>query len=203
MTDEKFAIPQVTVLHGHISPDTAYLVTDYPYGRTLRCQIRYWLHTADKGQHKHQTRFTSQTTNPKRDGTVWNQPKSSTYATWMVMYLDHTQQNRAGENYVRHLATGLWVDAAFADRVRLCGAYTQLGDDSRKLLDALTEQSKRINHATWDHYDQRKQAVQAHYATTGELPPRDATGRVLDMYMSEDDFQVICAWVLDQANPAS
>ena len=31
------------ILKGHVSPATAYLVNDYPYGFRLRCQIRYWL----------------------------------------------------------------------------------------------------------------------------------------------------------------
>jgi hypothetical protein len=31
------------ILTDHTSPETAYLVEDYPYGFRLRCQIRYWL----------------------------------------------------------------------------------------------------------------------------------------------------------------
>lgn len=62
------------ILKGHISPETAYIVDDYPYGFRLRCKIRYWLETNKKG-----TRFCSQTTNPKR-GDVWNKAKASTYA---------------------------------------------------------------------------------------------------------------------------
>jgi hypothetical protein len=73
------------ILKGHLSPETAYLVRDYPYGYTLRCQIRYWLEfKLGKG-----VRFVSQTTNPKRPGTVWNKPKASTYARWAgCMYLN-------------------------------------------------------------------------------------------------------------------
>ena len=65
------------ILKGHTSPETAYLVNDYPYGFRLRCKIRYWLdHDSRKG-----TRFFSQTTNPKIQGReVWNKPKASTYA---------------------------------------------------------------------------------------------------------------------------
>jgi len=36
-------IPQVRLLRGHINRDTAYVVNDYPYGRVLRCRIRYWI----------------------------------------------------------------------------------------------------------------------------------------------------------------
>lgn len=69
-------------LHGHVSPETAYVVDDYPYGR-LRCTIKFWLETdVNKG-----ARFCSQTINPK-NGRV-NAPKKSTYAKLAgCMYLD-------------------------------------------------------------------------------------------------------------------
>lgn len=65
----------MNVLSGHVSPETAYVVNDSPYGFRLRCKIRYWLEHTNRG-----TRFVSQTTNPKRPGEVWNKPKASTYA---------------------------------------------------------------------------------------------------------------------------
>lgn len=72
------------VLTGHVSPETAYVVEDYPYGFRLRCRIRYWLeYKPGKG-----VRFVSQTTNPKR-GDAWNKPKASTYGRFGgAMYLD-------------------------------------------------------------------------------------------------------------------
>ena len=73
------------LLSGHISPETAYVVEDYPYGFRLRCKIRYWLeYKAKKG-----FRFVSQTTNPKKPGEVWNKPKASTYSLFGgAMYLN-------------------------------------------------------------------------------------------------------------------
>lgn len=65
----------MTILKGHLSPETAYVVDDYPYGYTLRCKIRYWL----EYHPKRGVRLMSQTTNPKRPGIVWNKPKASTY----------------------------------------------------------------------------------------------------------------------------
>lgn len=65
----------LTILKDHISPETAYIVADYPYGFRLRCQIRYWLeYKPGKG-----IRCISQTSNPKKPGLVWNKPKASTY----------------------------------------------------------------------------------------------------------------------------
>jgi hypothetical protein len=78
------------LLHGHISPETAYVVDDYPYGFRLRCKIRYWLEYAPKRGF----RFVSQTTNPKLSDRrfseeVWNKPKASTYCRFGgAMFLD-------------------------------------------------------------------------------------------------------------------
>lgn len=73
------------ILKDHTSPETAYVVADYPYGFRLRCKIRYWL----EYQPKRGFRLVSQTTNPKRPGEVWNKPKASTYAQFGgCMYLD-------------------------------------------------------------------------------------------------------------------
>lgn len=76
----------IRVLPGiHISPETAYLVEDYPFGFKLRCRMRCWLEVdAKKG-----VRYCTQTTNPKRGNTVWNAVKKSTYARMAgAMYLD-------------------------------------------------------------------------------------------------------------------
>lgn len=73
------------LLTGHVSPETAFVVADYPYGFTLRCQIRYWL----EYKRGHGVRLMSQTTNPKRPGIVWNKPKGSTYCRFGgAMFLD-------------------------------------------------------------------------------------------------------------------
>jgi hypothetical protein len=72
------------LLTGHVSPETAYVVDDYPYGFRLRCKIRYWLEFAPKKGF----RLVSQTSNPKR-GNVWNKPKASTYCRFGgAMYLN-------------------------------------------------------------------------------------------------------------------
>ena len=71
-------------IYQHTSPETAYLVDDYPWGFRLRTKIRYWIESKDAkngGQ-----RFASQTINPKPG--EWCKPKYSTYSPIMVMYLD-------------------------------------------------------------------------------------------------------------------
>ena len=70
-------------LYGHTDMNSAYMVDDYPYGRQLRCRIRYWLESdAKKG-----FRFVSQTEDPR--SLRGNNPKKSTYADLGgCMYLD-------------------------------------------------------------------------------------------------------------------
>lgn len=73
------------ILKGRISPETAYVVDDYPYGFRLRCKIRYWLeYKPGKG-----FRFVSQTSNPKQGNAWTNKPKASTYCRFGgCMFLD-------------------------------------------------------------------------------------------------------------------
>lgn len=97
------------ILTGHISPDTAYVVNDYPYGFRLRCKIRYWL------EYKLGTgfRFMSQTTNPKVPGEVWNKPKASTYSRFgACMFLDeneHVVWSGLGE-YCNGIEATAWME---------------------------------------------------------------------------------------------
>ena len=87
------------ILKGHDSPATAFLVADYPYGYSLRCNIRYWI----EYKPKHGFRLMSQTTNPKKPGMIWNKPRASTYCKFGgCMYLDeagHVQWAGLSEYY--------------------------------------------------------------------------------------------------------
>lgn len=98
----------MNLLTGHVSPETAYVVDDYPYGFRLRCKIRYWLEfNAKRG-----FRFVSQTTNPKK-GNVWNKPKASTYCRFGgCMYLneqDHVTWSGLTE-YSNGAEAKAWAD---------------------------------------------------------------------------------------------
>ncbi len=108
-----------SVLHGHVSPETAYVVDDYPFGFTLRCQIRYWVET----KKSHGQRLVSQTTNPKKlnDWPTANKPKPGTYADVVILYrVEHEGETQGhiqhwtlhGMGYMRNLnimiAAGLY-----------------------------------------------------------------------------------------------
>lgn len=85
-------------LSGHTTPESAFVVDDYPYGFRLRTQIRYWIETK-KG---HGQRFCSQTLNPKTG--KWNKPKASTYHVIAVMTLDESN----GYVHYETLQSGGW-----------------------------------------------------------------------------------------------
>ena len=69
----------------HISPETAYVVEDYPYGFRLRCAMRYWIEYRPRMGF----RLVTQSSNPKRAGLVWNKPKAGTYHKFgLALYLD-------------------------------------------------------------------------------------------------------------------
>lgn len=87
-------------LLGHVSPETAHVVADYPYGFRLRCQIRYWIETKPG----HGQRFVSQTSNPKVAGLVWNKPKAGIYHPIVVMYVN--QEN----GHVEHTSLSPYED---------------------------------------------------------------------------------------------
>jgi len=133
----------VTVLRGHVSEDTAYVVGDYPYGFSLRCTIRYWLHTAPKGKARGQVRFMSQTTNPKRPGEPWNKPKASTYYLWAVMHVDARQ-------HVSYQAIGFFGPDPFTHlRMRVQGIHGQLTDTEREGYDALVRRGVTSDPEGW------------------------------------------------------
>lgn len=138
-------MPVVKVLQGHTSPETAYVVDDYPYGG-LRCKIRYWLETAEKGSKKGQVRFMSQTTNPKRSGEFWNKPKAGTYNEFSVMYLNE-------EEHVTYMPLHAYYSCV-GDRFEpFWEIQDQLTEEQRAKLAEMEKQSRRVNPTCWHEYD--------------------------------------------------
>jgi len=87
-----------TTLSGHTSPESAFVVDDYPYGFRIRTQIRYWIETK-KG---HGQRVVSQTLNPKTG--QWNKPKAGNYHVIAILVLDESNGHVSFET----LQSGGW-----------------------------------------------------------------------------------------------
>ena len=158
-------IERVTILTGHVGPDTAYLVEDYPYGYTLRCQIRYWVETATKGAAKGQQRFMSQTTNPKKPGEPWNKPKASTYTSLVVMYLDDVQ-------HVQSFHVSYHISPVGDARFRLMGLYDQLDEPARAKYDQLLAIAQKYPDP-WTDFEATVSALAAHLDRHGDAPALD------------------------------
>jgi hypothetical protein len=143
---------RLRVLHGHTSPETAYVVPDYPYGFTLRCKIRYWIETATKGAGRGKQRFVSQTTNPKRYGEVWNKPKASTYSLMAFMYLD-------AEGLVQWTGMSEYHGPVGEARWALNGVRDQMLPDQRERYDVLMARFRKYNPNTWAAFAAKVAAI--------------------------------------------
>lgn len=92
----------VKVLKGHTSPETAYLIEDYPYGFKLRTEKRVWIEEHPKKGF----RLASQTRNPKIAGNPWNKVVYSTYVdSGAGMFLDE-------EGHVQWTGIGVYTRPA-------------------------------------------------------------------------------------------
>lgn len=157
------SIERVRVLNGHTDVESSYLVDDYPFGFRLRCQIRYWVATATKGAKKGEMRFTSQTTNPKVVGTVWNKPKASTYYSLAVMYLDQ-------EDHVQYKGISFWIYPADDARWRHMGIVDQLTADDRKKYNFLLAYSEKVNPTSWTEWTDHITELAEYIRETGGEP---------------------------------
>lgn len=159
-------LPQVQVLQGHTSPETAFVVNDYPYGRKLRCQIRYWVETATKGSKAGQQRFMRQTTDPRRDNEVWNAPKGSTYVGQAIMYKD------PATGYVEW--TGVSAEFGISPeqdaRYQFTGILDQMTEEQRMLYNAYLTTSQKYTRP-WIEYAATVQVLCEYAdANDGNLP---------------------------------
>jgi hypothetical protein len=131
--------PTPQELTGHVSPETAYLVPDYPYGFRLRTEIRYWIETKPG----HGQRVMSQTRNPKRAGQPWNTPKGSTYAPIKVLYVHPTT------GHVEHASLGGYATEAEIDAFRTAYPATCAEARNARSLDVLIAHQRAQQRVTW------------------------------------------------------
>jgi hypothetical protein len=129
-----------TLIIGARSPETAVVVSDYPYGRRLRCVMRYWLET----KKSHGTRIVSQTNNPKRPGLVWNKPHAGTYTLGAVVL--HTDQNA-------HVK-----ERAFTD-FNLSTSTVERANDSLQQVENFERENAPAFTETYNEYIRRTKAI--------------------------------------------
>jgi hypothetical protein len=183
-------IGKATVLHGHVSPDTAYLVEDYPCGRaSLRCRIRYWVDTAKWGAKRGQRRFVLQTTNPKVLGEPWNKPHPGGYSLLVWMYLD-------SEDHVRHATFDKYGITPSQDAwLRLTGIYDQIPPSDQEIYDGLLQNAKR-NPDAWQQWATAIALIADHIEAAGTPPALDNGFVVRNeqyVYVGRDDYSLAVA----------
>lgn len=140
-------------LTGHTTPETAYVVEDYPYGFKLRCKIRYWLEFSPKKGF----RYCSQTTNPKKAGEVWNAPKRSTYTMLAVM----------GTNDEGHVT---WTGCSIYD-------FDKLEEFGKEYASAFDDNQRQV----WEMASAAKKRADARKSPPPAVELVDVTDQVTDM----------------------
>ncbi len=191
------AVERVTLLHGHTSQETAYLVEDYPYGRRLRCKIRYWVETATKGAKRGQQRMVSQSTDPRRDNEVWNKPDTTSrggYSLMTFMYVN-------GDGHVKPCSVSEYdLIGVPVARVHLSGLYEQMTDEDRAQFDLLCKASRHYCPTVAGEWDAKLGKVMRYIESTGNDPEPDDNGLWASpegaVYLGGDggDLAVIAAW---------
>ena len=177
---------RVTVLHGHTSPETAYVIDNYPYSFNLRCRMRIWVDgPADKGQFKGQYRVMRQTDNPKRAGRPWNNPKKSTFNPWVVLYLDTD-----GKVQVHAIGYSGLTGPEDA-RMRLDGTYDQLTPEERDSYDRLRVRGQ--HRGGWDAWIKALDFITAHRAAHGVAPTPEQVRAAPGFYLEPGDYAIAVA----------
>ena len=99
----------ITILSGHCSEETAYLIEDYPCGFSKRCKKRIWIEAPTKGAGKGRMRVVSQTTNPKAKSDVWNKPKAGVFCDFLMLYRDEE------DGHIHHNGMNLYTYKEWGD----------------------------------------------------------------------------------------
>lgn len=174
-----------TVLHGHDSQETAYVVDDYPYGRTLRCRIRYWIET----KQGHGQRVMSQTSNPKVGNTWSNKPKGSTYCDMMILYQDDNGHIK-GDGISATSGPDAFV------RWTLLGFTDQLDEAQRKRLDAIRYASRKLNPNCWARHEELIGKLRDQVTPTTNFDDVASTLMVENLAFYTSDVKVAMASIL-------
>ena len=204
--DDGPVIARVTVLHGHISPDTAYPIDDYPYGRRLRCQMRVWIDgPAPKGQYKKMFRVVRQTNDPKRHGPglygegpgghPWNKENPGHYHDWVVLY--RNDENGHIEAHVGSFFYGL--SGPQDARMRLDGTYEQLTADERKIYDLMVKRGHQAERR--EPWYKALDFIRAYRADHGTWPSQDDVRAAPGFYLDSHDYDIAVAAARDLPAP--
>lgn len=149
------------VLNGHVSPETAYIIESYPYGR-LRCQMKCWVETATKGAKKGEQRYVTQTSNPKRDNLVWNKPHFGTYSTMIIMY------KNTDNDHIKIAGIHSYGDGAERFFVNQYEFFNQLDSAGQVRFNEAKNLSQAVNRTSWKEWEERYSKIKTKLSKTGD-----------------------------------
>lgn len=151
--------PGIRVLLGCVSPETAFVQKDYPYGWNLRCERRVWVETKKRyGQ-----RPVFQTTDPKKAWVHWNNPKAGQYYEIVVLTVDEREGSETKGN-VDHHVLGMHCDEAKIDAFIAKYGEALTGEYERgaiKTLRAIARANKRVTYTIVGAGEQGQTAKEA------------------------------------------
>jgi hypothetical protein len=143
------------VLNGHNSPETAFVIEDYPFGRSIRCAKRVWIETKER----HGQRMCSQTTKksfnetytpfadeiPTGDTNLWNKPKCSTYSDFIFLVVDDEEKvQRCG--FSMYSKPELVLEIERDD-------YSHFDKFNRERFELARALNRQLNKNAWDRYE--------------------------------------------------
>ena len=110
----------------HTTPETAYVILDYPFGRKIRCMKRIWIETNSRGQRFcYQTtkkdfnyNLTDDTVPPMDQPHMWNKTKYNTYERLCLYAIspltDYVENYTIGKYGATRETLALFVDRFYA-----------------------------------------------------------------------------------------
>ncbi|WP_280404774.1 hypothetical protein [Nocardia brasiliensis] len=101
----------VEVLRDRVDEDSAEVVEDYSWGshKNQHVTMRHWVETAASGRYKGQMRLVHQSTNPRRDNTVWFKPQRGQYGNWFMFLVRYENGHVDGVGLSTYLTGERWV----------------------------------------------------------------------------------------------
>lgn len=122
----------------HNSFETAFLIEDYPYGRTLRCQKKVWIEKATKGSQKGKMRVCYRTTNPKYEKEVWNKQHNGEYSQLLFLYIEKDT------GYIKDTGIGSLGDLEYIEKWK-AEWYNLLDEEQKNAVDMTHKASVVLN----------------------------------------------------------
>lgn len=149
----------------HNSPETAFIIPDYPFGFRLRCKKRIWIETAKQGKGKGQQRICSQTTDPRvsinaenkykdKEEEYWNKPKYSVYSSMCFLVegvIPNCKETKPGYISLHEVSIHSSIKHVIYTKSEF---YNLMDDEQKRRFDGIEKMSRVLNKNSWKEYEE-------------------------------------------------